>query len=235
MGLKLASEGGVPRAPPPTRLVPDGQLAVAIRGGLCSVAAPETDALSTTVWAGPPVEHMAKLVTWSPASDCPPNPPTAVQKAGSVAPLATGLPLASLGMVPLTLRPLPGVAVSAALPTSVPPPMSVVPDGHGATALVAVPAALPLGWLAVATWLLRLVASAGGSASHTVANTGINVETSALLALIVTLPTRNSTTALLPARPSDGPLIDDRILSLSQVSSHLVQRMSTGTTQVERF
>ena len=85
--------------------------------------------------------------------------------------------------------------------------VSVVPDGHGATALVAVPAALPMGWLAVATWVLRVAASAGGTASHTVANTGINVETSALLALIVTLPTRNSTTALLPARPSDGPLM----------------------------
>src|SRR5439155_26464652 len=177
MGLKLASEGGVPRTPPPTRLVPDGQLAVAIRGGLPWVAAPETDAVSTVVWAGPPVEHMAKLVTWSPASDCPPNPPTAVQKLGSVAPLGTGLPPESLGMVPLTLRPLPGVAVSAALPTSVAPPMSVVPDGHGATALVAVRAALPMGWLPVATWVVRAPASAGGTASHTVANTGTTVET----------------------------------------------------------
>src|SRR5439155_20459996 len=175
MGLKLASEGGVPRTPPPTRLVPDGQLAVAIRGGLPWVAAPETDAVSTVVWAGPPVEHMAKLVTWSPASDCPPNPPTAVQKLGSVAPLGTGLPPESLGMVPLTLRPLPGVAVSAALPTSMPPPMSTVPDGHWAVAFVAVPAALPIGWLAVATWVLNPAASAG-DASQTVGNGGIHVE-----------------------------------------------------------
>src|SRR5437763_12459748 len=235
MGLKLGSEGGVPRAPPPTRLVPDGQEAVAIRGGLPCAATPETDAVCTTVWAGPPVEHMAKLVTWSPVSDCPPNPPTAVQKLGSVAPLATGLPPESLGMVPLTLRPLPGVAVSAALPTSMPPPMSVVPDGHWVVALVADPAAFPMGWVAVTTWVLNPAASAGPADSHTVANTGINVATSALLALIVTLPTRNSTTALLPARPSDGPLMDDSILSSSQVSSHLTQRMSTGTTEVERF
>src|SRR5205807_406813 len=144
MGLKLGSEGGVPRAPPPTRLVPDGQLAVAIRGGLASVATPETDAVSTTVWAGPPVEHMAKLVTW----------------------------------------------------------------------------------------VLNPAASAGAADSHTVANTGSNVATSALPALIVTLPTRNSTTALLPARPSDGPLTNDRILASRQVSSHLDQRMSTGTTRV---
>src|SRR5213593_4605161 len=176
MGLKLGSVGGVPRAPPPTSLVPEGQAAVAISGGLPWVATPETDAVCTTVWAGPPVEHMAKLVTWSPVSDCPPNPPTAVQKLGSVAPLATGLPPESLGMVPLTLRPLPGVAVSAARPTSMPPPMSVVPDRHSARALVAVPAALPMGWVAVATWVLRLAASAGGTASHTVAHTGINVE-----------------------------------------------------------
>src|SRR5205085_2641509 len=73
MGLKLGSEGGVPRAPPPTRLVPDGQVAVAIRGGLCSVATPEADALSTTVWAGHPVEHMAKLVTWSPPRQAGPQ------------------------------------------------------------------------------------------------------------------------------------------------------------------
>src|SRR5438132_8381771 len=116
MGVKLGSEGGVPRAPPPTRLVPEGQVAVAISGGLPWVATPETDAVTTVVWAGPPVEHMARLVTWSPASDCPPNPPTAVQKAGSAAPLATGLPPESLGMVPLTLRPLPGAFASAALP-----------------------------------------------------------------------------------------------------------------------
>src|SRR5207302_7017118 len=146
MGLKLASEGGVPRAPPPTRLVPDGQEAVAIRGGLPCAATPETDAVSTTVWAGPPVEHIAKLVTWSPASDCPPNPPTAVQEAGSVAPLATGLPPESLGMVPLTLRPLPGVAVSVALPTWTPPPMSTVPEGQGTVALVAEPGAFPMAW-----------------------------------------------------------------------------------------
>ena len=145
MGLKLGSEGGVPRAPPPTSLVPEGQVAVATRGGLPWRATPETDAVATVVLAGPPVEHIAKLVTWSPASDCPPNPPTAVQEAGSVAPLATGLPPASLGMVPLTLRPLPGVFVSAALPTSMPPPTSVVPDGHWVVALVADPAVFPMG------------------------------------------------------------------------------------------
>src|ERR1700730_4614260 len=161
MGLKLGSEGGVPRAPPPQRLVPEGQVAVAIRGGLPWRATPDTDAVATVVLAGPPVEHMAKLVTWSPASDCPPNPPTAVQKLGSVAPLATGLPAESLGMVPLTLRPLPGVAASAALPMWMPPPMSTVPDGHWAVALVAVPAALPMGWVAVTTWVLNVAASAG--------------------------------------------------------------------------
>src|SRR5207302_8737280 len=134
MSLMLASEGGYPMSPPPTSLVPDGQVAVAIRGGLPWVATPETDAVSTTVWAGPPVEHMAKLVTWSPASDCPPNPPTAVQKLGSVPPLVTALPAESLGMVPLTLRPLAGVAVSAALPTSMPPPTSAAPDGPWGTA-----------------------------------------------------------------------------------------------------
>src|SRR5207302_11028914 len=143
-------------------------------------------------------------VTWSPSSDCPPNPPTAVQQAGSAVPLATGLPPESLGMVPLTLRPLPGVAVSAALPTSLPPPTSVVPEGHWATALVAVPAAFPIGWVAVATWVLRLAASAGGTASHTVAHTGINVETSALPALNLTLPLRISTKAPLSARRLDG-------------------------------
>src|SRR2546427_11109520 len=100
MGLKLASEGGVPRAPPPTRLVPDGQEAVAIRGGLPCAATPDTDAVSTTVWAGPPVEHMAKLVTWSPASDCPPTPPPAVQNLGSVPPVATRSPPAPRGTSP---------------------------------------------------------------------------------------------------------------------------------------
>jgi hypothetical protein len=184
------------------------------------MATPETDAVATVVLAGPPVEHMAKLVTWSPASDWPPNPPTAVQKAGSVAPLATALPLESLGMVPLTLRPLPGVAVSVALPMWMPPPMSTVPEGHGTVALVAVPGAFPMGWLAVATWVLNVAASAGGTASHTVANTGINVATNALLALIVTLPTRMSKTA--PSRPSLGQtLMGDRIVSDCQVSSTL--------------
>src|SRR2546423_2811125 len=130
MGLKLGSEGGVPRAPPPTRLVPDGQVAVAIRGGLPWVATPDTDAVSTAVWTGPPVEHMAKLVTWSPASDCPPNPPTAVQKAGSVAPLATGLPPAAMGIVPLTFKPVPGGFLAVALPTSIAPPTIAVPDRH---------------------------------------------------------------------------------------------------------
>src|SRR5207302_9867488 len=154
MGLKLASEGGVPRAPPPTRLVPDGQLAVAMSGGLPCVATLDTDAVSTTLWDGPPVEHMAKLVTWSPVSDCPPNPPTAVQEAGSVDPLAAGLPPASLGTVPLTLRPLPGVFVPAALPTRMPPPRSAAPEGHWAVALLPVPAVWVIRCAALATLVL---------------------------------------------------------------------------------
>src|SRR5438132_1131518 len=123
MGLKLASEGGVPRAPPPTRLVPDGQVAVAIRGGLPWVATPETDAVSTTVGAGPPV-----------------------------------------------------------------------------------------------------------------ANTGINVEANALLALIVTLPTRMSTTPLLSVHPSDGHSCgrQDRIPTASYLatvpdSCQQVQQMSSDS------
>jgi hypothetical protein len=112
--------------------------------------------------------------------------------------------------------------------------MSTAPEGHGTVALVAVPGAFPMGWLAVATWVLNVAASAGGTASHTVANTGINVATSALLALIVTLPTRMSKIA--PSRPSIGQtLVGDRIVSDCQVSSTLQWWLSTETTHVERF
>jgi hypothetical protein len=69
-----------------------------------------------------------------------------------------------------------------------------------------------MGWVAVATWVLRLAASAGAAASHTVANTGINVETSDLPALNLTLPLRISTKAPFPPVDwTDAP--DDRILS----------------------
>jgi hypothetical protein len=84
--------------------------------------------------------------------------------------------------------------------------MSTVPEGQGTVALVAVPGAFPMGWLAVATWVFNVAASAGDAASHTVANTGINVETSALPALNLTLPPRVFTTPLLSRPSTDGLL-----------------------------
>src|ERR1700724_589740 len=105
MVLRLAEEAGEVCPPPPTRRVPTAQLAVTLATVAAAVGA-LTVAVTTWVWLGPPVAHMAKAVTSSPASDWPANPPRAVQFAGSM--LGTLVPKASVGRLPFTTRPLLG-------------------------------------------------------------------------------------------------------------------------------
>src|SRR5689334_14999196 len=113
MGLKLAWLAGTPRAPPDSRRVPDGQVAIALIGALPSVAMPTGSETTTVVAVGPPLAQSAKPVTWSPDWLCPPKPPTAVQFDGVGALLVTGLPAGSEGREPLSFSPLLGVVVSA--------------------------------------------------------------------------------------------------------------------------
>src|SRR5882672_4802905 len=121
------------------RRVFEGQEAVAVSGGLpvgrFSVAVPVTENATTTVLVGPPdVEHRAKALAWSPLSDWPPKPATVVQLPGLAEPPAAGLPEASEGREPLSLRPLPGVEPSMR-ERKLPPPTRVEPPGQLAVTL----------------------------------------------------------------------------------------------------
>ena len=148
MGLKLGSLAGIPKAPPESRRVPDGQVAVVVIGALPWVPGPTGAETLTTVAGGPPVAQSAKALAWSLVSLWPPKPATAVQFDGVVAPSATGLPEASDGMVPLSLSPLPGVELSLRC-SKAPPPTSVVPDGQVAVTLIAEAEGLVIGAVAV--------------------------------------------------------------------------------------
>lgn len=154
MGLKLGWLGGTPRAPPDSRRVPDGQVAVVLRGALPWVATPTGVETTTRVVVGP-LTQSAKALAWSPMSLWPPKPATAAQFTGVEVVGLAELPVASEGRVPLSLSPLPGASVAEEIRRrKPPPPTSVLPDGQLAVTVVAVPLLALLDRGVVVAWMV---------------------------------------------------------------------------------